>query len=237
MRDDVYIRHIQNNSNHWWFKGRKYLISSILQRNIKKKKIEILDFGSGSGTNLNMLSQFGKVYAYEPHKPTQKYLKLKFKNKKFNIISSIGKKKFDLIVLADVLEHLKNDKREIKNLSQKLKKNGKFLITVPAFQLLFTKKDKILGHYRRYTLTELMSVFKSYKKIKISYFNFFLFFPISIILIFCKITNYDFIDQVEKKPSYFINTILTYIFLFENKLINFLNFPFGISIVGLFEKK
>ena len=59
-----------------------------------------------------MLSQFGKVYAYEPHKPTQKYLKLNFKNKKFNIISSIGKKKFDLIFLADVLEHLKNDKRE-----------------------------------------------------------------------------------------------------------------------------
>ena len=99
-----------------------------------------------------MLSDFGKVYAFEPHKVTQNYLKKKFKKKKIKIVKSLSNKKFDLIILADVLEHLKKDNKEIIRLSGKLKNNGKFLITVPAFKILFTNKDAILGHYRRYNI-------------------------------------------------------------------------------------
>ena len=72
--------------------------------------------------------------------------------------------------------------------------------------------------------------------LKITYFNFFLFLPISIILIFFKFLNYDFIKKVEKKPNVFINYILNFIFSLESRFINFINFPFGISIIGLFEK-
>ena len=36
MRDDVYLRHIKNNKNHWWFEGRKELIKIILKK-LKKK--------------------------------------------------------------------------------------------------------------------------------------------------------------------------------------------------------
>ena len=236
MREDVYLRHIENNENHWWFEGRKELIKTILKKNFKKKKIEILDFGAGSGVNIEMLSDFGNVYAFEPHKETQNYLKKKFKKKKIKIIKSFNKKKFDLIVLADVLEHLKKDNKEIIRLSGKLKNNGKFLITVPAFKILFTNKDEILGHYRRYNIKNLFKIFKNYKVLKISYFNFFLFFPISFLLIVFKSINYDFIKKVEKKPNVLINYLLSFIFLLESKLINFINFPFGISIIGLFEK-
>ena len=183
-----------------------------------------------------MLSDFGNVYAFEPHKNTQEYLGKTFKKKKIKIIKKFNKKKYDLIILADVLEHLKKDNKEIAKLSGKLKKNGKFLITVPAFQILFTKKDKILGHYRRYNIKDLLKVFKNYKVLKITYFNFFLFLPISIILIFFKFLNYDFIKKVEKKPNVFINYVLNFIFSLESRFINFINFPFGISIIGLFEK-
>ena len=39
MRDDVYLRHIKNNKNHWWFEGRKELIKIILKKNLKKKRL------------------------------------------------------------------------------------------------------------------------------------------------------------------------------------------------------
>ena len=103
-----------------------------------------------------------------------------------------------MIVLADVLEHIKKDKKKINYLKKKLKKNGKILITVPAYKILFTKKDIILGHYRRYTINEIRNIFKRFKILKLSYFNFFLFLPISISLIFYKILKSDFIDSVEK---------------------------------------
>ena len=111
------------------------------------------------------------------------------------------------------------------------------MITVPAYQVLFTKKDIILGHYRRYTIHEIKNIFKEFRIKKLSYFNFFLFFPISISLIIYKILKSDFIDSVEKKPNSFLNFILFSIFNFESKIINMFDFPFGISILGVFEKK
>tara|TARA_B100001778_G_C18553297_1_gene614100 strand:- start:640 stop:1353 length:714 start_codon:yes stop_codon:yes gene_type:complete len=235
MRKDVYKRHIDNFDKHWWFESRKNIIEKTLNNNIKKK-VTILDYGAGSGVNIGMLSKFGKVNIFEPHEQTARYLKKKYSGKKYQILKKISDQKYDLIVLADVLEHIKKDKKKIKELSGKLKKNGKILITVPAYKILFTKKDIILGHYRRYTINEIKNIFKKFKVKKLSYFNFFLFLPISISLIFYKILKSDFIDSVEKKPNSLINFLLFSIFNFESKMINIFNFPFGISILGVFEK-
>ena len=68
MRKDVYSRHIKNYQTHWWFKARKNIIHEILKNSIKKKRYKILDFGAGSGTNINMLANFGFVYLYEKDK-------------------------------------------------------------------------------------------------------------------------------------------------------------------------
>lgn len=236
MEDQVYQRHINNFLKHWWFQGRKKIIeNSINALNIKKKN-KILDFGSGSGVNLNMLSKFGSVDIYEPHVQTKKFLKLRYNKKGFRIINSFKDNKYDLIILADVLEHIKNDKIEIKKIYKYLKKNGKILITVPAFPFLFTKKDEVLKHFRRYRMKEIKNIFSKFETIKLTYFNFFLFIPISMILMFTKIFNINFIDKVEKKPTKFINPILYSILCLESILIKFINLPFGISILGVFKK-
>jgi len=41
---------------------------------------------------------------------------------------------------------------------------------------------------------------------------------------------------IEKKPNNFFNSLLYSIFVFESKIINFINFPFGISIIGCFQR-
>jgi len=237
MRKEVYKRHIENFDNHWWFQGRKHVIEKVIEKIFKKKKLKILDFGAGSGVNLSMLSRFGKVNIYEPHKKTQKFLRKKYSGKKFNILTKLKKNKYDLILLADVLEHIKKDKKKIKKLSKNLKKEGKIFITVPAFHCLFTNKDVVLGHYRRYSISQIKRIFKNFKIKKLSYFNFFLFLPISISLILLKFLKTDFIDSVEKKPNIILNKILYLILNLESKIINIFDFPIGISILGVFEKK
>ena len=104
MQKEVYKRHIKNYSNHWWFQARKKIIEAIIKKNILKKNISILDFGSGSGVNVNMLSKYGHVNIYEPHLVTRNYLRKKFNSKKYSVLKEYTKKKFDLILLADVLE-------------------------------------------------------------------------------------------------------------------------------------
>ena len=236
MKPDVYKRHIRNFSNHWWFQARKKIIEATIAKSFKRK-LNILDFGSGSGVNINMLSKFGFVNIYEPHLKTAKYLKLEYQNtKKFKILKKIGKNKFDLIILADVLEHIKHDKKELERLSENLNKNGHILITVPAYKFLFSIKDKILGHHRRYSKNQISNLFKKFETIKLTHFNFFLFIPISLIIIFFKILNINFIKKVESSPNFIANKILFSIFMIEKKLIQFLDLPFGISLLGLFKK-
>ena len=81
------------------------------------------------------------------------------------------------MVKKPVDHHPKSTTSLYKTIYKLLKKNGKLLITVPAYKFLFTKKDIILGHYRRYRLSEIKSIFNDFRIKKLSYFNFFAGLP------------------------------------------------------------
>ena len=164
----------------------------------------------------------------------QKYLSNKYRVKIYN-----KKKKYDLIFLTDVLEHVKNDRNLLQKLIKNLNKNGYLFITVPAYQYLFSSKDKMLHHYRRYNSKELIEIALNKKTIikKISYFNFFLFIPLSLIIIFFKILNITFIDRVEKTPNLIINYLLQKIFSLEKYFLTKINLPFGLSVLAIIKKK
>ncbi len=57
---------------------------------------------------------------------------------------------FDLILMMDVLEHIEDDAEFLRLVCRKLKPDGNVLITVPAFQRLFSLHDEELRHFRRY---------------------------------------------------------------------------------------
>ena len=121
MQKYVYTRHIKNEENHWWFVARREIIYSVI-RSLKKNKLSILDFGAGSGTNIKILTKLGSVDVYEVNPKMRSFLKTKFKKKSnVRIISKITKK-YNLILAADVIEHIKNDKHVINNFYKFLKK-------------------------------------------------------------------------------------------------------------------
>jgi len=62
---------------------------------------------------------------------------------------------FDTIYLLNVLEHVEEDNQAVKNCKYLLRKGGTLIILVPAYAWLFSKLDKELNHYRRYTLDQL----------------------------------------------------------------------------------
>ena len=81
-----------------------------------------------------MLSKLGRVDVFETEKTTKSYLKLKFKSKKnIRVVDKLKINHYDLILAADVIEHIRNDRKIINNFSKLLKKGGHILITVPAF--------------------------------------------------------------------------------------------------------
>lgn len=66
----------------------------------------------------------------------------------------------DLVLLMDVLEHVDNDVGLLKTYVEKVPSGSRFLMTVPAFQFLWSGHDDFLEHKRRYTLSQLETLAK-----------------------------------------------------------------------------
>ena len=234
MDNITFSRQIKNQEKHWWFQARKKIIEQIISDINLKKKINILDFGAGSGVNLDMLRKHGLVDIHEQNKYARTAIKKKQIEIK-NLYSTLKIKKnfYDLILMADVIEHVKQPKQLLKNLKKFLKKDGRILVTVPAYQFLFSKKDKVLGHYRRYDKKRLKKELKGFKIENISYFNTFLCIPIVIMTLLNKLLKRDYIEKVETTPNFILNKLCYAIFVTEKYFIKYFNLPFGISIYVL----
>src|SRR5882762_3346455 len=73
MQQHTYAIMRRVEERHWWFVGRRRIITSFLERvcgDLKAARVEqggrvsalnILDVGCGAGANLEMLSQFGEA--------------------------------------------------------------------------------------------------------------------------------------------------------------------------------
>lgn len=64
----------------------------------------------------------------------------------------------DLVLMMDVLEHVPDDEALVRLYRAKVAPGAVFVVTVPAFQFLWSGHDVYLEHYRRYTLSGIEAV-------------------------------------------------------------------------------
>lgn len=62
---------------------------------------------------------------------------------------------FDMVCAFEVLEHLEDDEAALASWAEKVRPGGHLMLSVPAWQHMFGKWDKAVGHYRRYSPDEL----------------------------------------------------------------------------------
>lgn len=124
-------------------------------------KGNILEVGCGIGNFTQDLIRFGKVYAIDidnQHlKDTEEVLRGKasvgfgdIENDEYFFEAQSSTVEFDCIVCINVLEHIKDDHKAIRNMYSLLKDGGVLILLVPAHQFLYGEIDKEIGHYRRY---------------------------------------------------------------------------------------
>lgn len=66
-------------------------------------------------------------------------------------VSSLApEEKFDTIIYIDVLEHIEEDKAELKIAAAHLNSGGHLIVLSPAHPWLYSPFDKEIGHHRRY---------------------------------------------------------------------------------------
>ena len=144
-------------------------------------------------------------------------------------------RKFDLICLFDVLEHVERDQEALRILRERLAPNGLLIITVPAYQWLYSSHDEQHHHYRRYTARQLRAVAEAagLRPIRVGYYNT-LLFPLALIRRLAeKLLDLHPADD-SVLPGSFLNRFLYRVFSFEACLIGSWFFPAGLSVVGVF---
>lgn len=124
-----------------------------LKQKVKDKKVIELGCAYGYGTYL--LSKFGakKIIAYDNDKKSLSYAEKKYKNKSISYIKAdleslrLAKKKFDVAVSFEVIEHLKNPKRFLKMVCSCLKDEGIFFVSTPNRYMSSYDGDKPSNPY------------------------------------------------------------------------------------------
>jgi hypothetical protein len=92
-----------------------------------------------------------------------------------------------LVLLMDVIEHVPDDVALLRELQSRGYAAGRtrFLITVPAYQALFCAHDRVLGHYRRYTVGMLQrSAAAAGLQVRVSGYLFASLLPVRVLQVF-----------------------------------------------------
>ena len=163
-------------------------------------KGHIAEVGPGNGANLSCYLKYPKkIDLYEPTKQLYLNLKKKFKkNKKiFTYNKKLFTKKNKYILYLDVLEHIKDDKKEIIKALKSIRKNGYLIINVPAYSHLYSNFDRDIGHHKRYEKKDIRIILRSlkFKKVYLTYYD-----SIGYILaLLSKLSSSDYKKKFEQK--------------------------------------
>jgi SAM-dependent methyltransferase len=144
--------------HHWWYRGRRAIVGVELQRLGLPAGARVLDAGCGSGRTLPELERYGEVSGIELSPAAAKIARDRGCGEV--VIGRLEQLPwedgtFDLITCLDVIEHTPDDRVTLRELRRVSKPGGWLLVTVPAYQALWSEHDEANHHYRRYSRRSL----------------------------------------------------------------------------------
>lgn len=233
----------EREETYWWHLGRLRIIQSYVRRaKGDRPQLAILNVGCGTGGTIKMLASFGETDNVDISDEAIKYMQ-KLGYKKVTKVNSIylpfKDKTYDMVCAFDVLEHIDNQIGALKEWKRVIKDDGFIIITVPAYQWLWSGHDVSLHHKRRYTVRRLTTAAKDagLTPCKRSYA---IVFSIPMVAAF-RIMHKLFRHNTNSETSYvdvprWMNTIFTKMLYLEARLHAVVSFPFGTSVVAVFKK-
>ncbi len=242
MDSQIYNEHIEQEEAHWWFVSRRIITEYLLKKLKFPDNAKILDAGCGAGGNLHMLAGYGDVYGCEMNDTVRaRSIERKIgtiEYGKFPDEIPFADIKFDMIAMFDVLEHIEDDRAALATVASRLTKDGQLLLTVPAYQFLFSQHDRLHHHFRRYSKKKLEEKIAAagFKIEYINYWNCFLF-PVAVITRLTDLFRPKNAPALGRKmPPAALNNFLIKLVSSERFLADKINLPFGLSLIMVARK-
>lgn len=219
---------------HWWWRAREEALVSVLRRHVGKSgRLRILDVGCGDGLFFQRLAEFGEVEGLEPDQqlidPSGTHAS-KIYAAPFDHNFRPGKR-YDLLLMLDVLEHLDDAPQALACAYSLLESRGALLLTVPAFQAIWTNHDVLNQHRTRYRRKTLFPMLRNAGfSILESKYWFQWTFPVKLaVRLFEKIRHSQ--PSLPQIPPKWINRFLYGVSRFEQATLGASGIPFGSTLM------
>src|SRR5437868_8507474 len=153
VESSLYDEYVSIEDTHWWFRGRREIIAALLRPRMRSPA-RIIDIGSGGGAVAQALLEFGSVTACDIDvRCAASVARRAGMSFAYGTAEAVpfADGSFDLVTAFDVLEHLDDDVRALREMARVVSPAGLIAVTVPAYTLMWGRQDEISHHRRRYT--------------------------------------------------------------------------------------
>ena len=254
MDEELYGELWKNEQVHWWFRGRREIVRSLVMRYARPKTgqaLRICELGCGTGGNIAAWAGAHDVMGVDASVHALKLARRRLGARvRFGRLPSeipLPPESFDVILMTDVLEHVEEDAASVGTALSLLRLGGILVATAPAHQWLYSPRDRQHQHVRRYSKARFHSLFDMPEANVelLSFYNCFLSPAAVAARLWSKLgankpgatyrpTHRPAGDL--RVPPALINRLLTAVFSLERHLLGRTNLPCGLSVIAVIRK-
>jgi SAM-dependent methyltransferase len=124
----------------------------------------VLEIGAGVGTMSAFLTDRERVVLSDTNAGYLERLRARFAgHSQMRVVAlrlpatdgDLQAERLDTIICLNVLEHVRDDEQSLSTMYQMLQPGGHLVLLVPSLPAIYGTLDRALGHFRRYTPSEL----------------------------------------------------------------------------------
>lgn len=159
MRADEVRQLAHTEESYWWHRGRQRIVKRVLARYVAPGS-RILDVGCGPGGTTEAYTGDNHVLAVDASPESVRHAHERGLAVASMDAAHLGVRPgaCDAVVSLDLIEHVADDVGALREMYETLRPGGVLIVTVPAYQFLWSAHDDAVGHLRRYTRGGLLRV-------------------------------------------------------------------------------
>lgn len=259
-RDHEYPDHgfatlLRMQQEHFWYRGRHRFLLHALDRHLPKgnKDLRAIDLGGGVGGWVRYLSErrpdrFASLALADSSEAalmaaatvlpptTDRY--------RVDLMDLLMREAWDVAFMLDVIEHIPDDQRALRETANAMKSGGLIFVTTPAFKAFWSYNDEVAQHQRRYRRTDFAALADA-TGLTLLDARYFMFVLSPLYLLsrlkpgvrsMDKETIMKLVQRQHETPNPIINAALGAAFSVETPLGHHVRFPWGTSILGVFQR-
>ncbi|WP_287153227.1 class I SAM-dependent methyltransferase [Candidatus Solincola tengchongensis] len=243
MEKALYREMYEMETRHWWFLARRRIVLDLLMRYLtpKDQRPRFLDLGCGTGSILQALEGLGEATGMDLSEKALEFAATRTRARllRGSVPEDLHglRERFDAVLMLDLLEHLDEDKKAVAAAADLLVDGGILLLTVPAYEWLYSPRDRFHHHRRRYSRREVREMIRKagLSEVFTSYYNCFLFPLAAAQRLWCRFRGARPGPDLRELPRV-LNSFLEDVFAAERFLLGRVPLPWGLSVVAVARK-